>query len=119
MHDAGEFITFHKPLLRILVLSCTVFLTALGTACSKESASNQAPDKGSPTASSNQNNQNAQVAPYAQANLKGDIERIALALSMAHDSAKLNKWQEAAAQLRGAKNEIDSALGRKPRLQDE
>jgi hypothetical protein len=89
------------------------------TACTKETASNQASDKGSTSANSNQPAQSAEAAPYAQANIKGDIERISLAISVARDSARSNKWQEAASQLRGAKREVDAALGRKPRLQDE
>jgi len=116
MHKACVSLTFYKSF--IVGLSCILLLMVLVTACSKNSANNQASDKSS-QANSNQTDQNAQGPSYTQANIKGDIERISLAISMARDSAKLNKWQEAASQLRGAKGQIDTALSRKPRLQDE
>jgi hypothetical protein len=118
MHKACVSLTSYKSFVGILGLSCILLLMVLGTACSKNSANNQSPDTGS-QANSNQKDQNAQAQSYTQPNIKGDIERISLAISMARDSAKLNKWQEAASQLRGAKGEIDTALSRKPRLQDE
>lgn len=118
MHKACVSLTFYKSFIGIVGLSCILLLMVLATACSKHSANNQASDKSS-QANSNQTDQNAQGPPYTQANIKGDIERISLAISMARDSAKLNKWQEAASQLRGAKGQIDTALSRKPRLQDE
>lgn len=118
MHKACVSLTSYKSFVGILGLSCILLLMVLATACSKNSANNQSPDTGS-QANSNQKDQNAQGQPYTQPNIKGDIERISLAISMARDSAKLNKWQEAASQLRGAKGEIDTALSRKPRLQDE
>jgi hypothetical protein len=56
---------------------------------------------------------------HLQQNLRGDIERISLAISMARDASKLNKREEAVSLLQGAKKDVDVALGRKPRLSDE
>jgi len=100
-----------------MVFSCTLVILAIG--CSKQPASNQASEKVTPSANANQNEQPSGTPVFAQSNIKGDIERISLAISMAKDSAKLNKWQDAASRLRGARSEIDTALGRKPRLQEE
>jgi hypothetical protein len=121
MHKACVSLTFYKSFVGLVGLSCILLVMVLATACSKNSANNQASDKNSQANSNqtDQNAQNAQGAPFTQANIKGDIERISLAISMARDSAKLNKWQEAASQLRGAKGQIDTALSRKPRLQEE
>jgi len=110
--------TLYKSLRRILGFS-TLVLVILAIGCSKQPASNQAIENVAPSANANQNEQPAGTPPFAQANIKGDIERISMAISMAKDSAKANKWQEAASRLRGAKSEIDTALGRKPRLQEE
>jgi hypothetical protein len=118
MHKACVSLTFYKSFVRTVGLSCILLLIVLATACSKDSANNQSSDKSS-QANSNQKDQNAQGPSYTQPNVRGDIDRISLAISMARDSAKLNKWQEAASQLRGAKSEIDTALSRKPRLQAE
>lgn len=109
--------TIHRSLRQIMVFSCTLVILAIG--CSKQPASNQASEKVTPSANANQNEQPSGTPVFAQSNIKGDIERISLAISMAKDSAKLNKWQEAASRLRGARSEIDTALGRKPRLQEE
>jgi len=109
-----------KQIHNSLLLTCILFLIFLAIGCSKQPASNQASETvATPTANSNQSDRAAGTATFAQPNLKGDIERISLAISMAKDSAHLNKWQEAASRLRGAKSEIDVALGRKPRLQEE
>jgi len=119
MHNAFGFKTRQKSFQRILGLTCILFLIVFKTGCAKQSASNQAPQSASTSANANQGEQSAAKPIYAQENLKGDIERISLALSMARDSATQNKWQEAASTLRGAKSQIDTALSRKPRLQEE
>jgi len=118
MHTEVGLKTLHKFLRQILGFS-TLVLVILAIGCSKQPASNQATESVSPAANANHNEPAAATPPFAQANIKGDIERISMAISMAKDSAKANKWQEAASRLRGAKSEIDTALGRKPRLQEE
>jgi len=118
MRNAFGFETSRKLLPGLLLFTFALFLTISASGCSKKPASNQASDTTSPSANTNQNDQSA-LAPFAQANLKGDIERILLAISMARDSAKQDKWQEAATALRAAKTSVDIALTRKPRLQDE
>lgn len=93
--------------------SLVLVVALLATGCAKGPAGDQ------PTVK-NAGNANQQAVPlYLQPTLKGDIDRISLAISMARDSAKLSKWQEAASQLRGAKKEIDTALSRKPHLSEE
>jgi hypothetical protein len=68
-----------------------------------------------------QANQPAQspTSLLVQPTLKGDIERISLFISTAKEDARNNKWQEAVAQLQGAKTEVDSALTGKLRLREE
>ena len=121
MRNAFGFETSRKLLHGLLLPIFALILTIFAPGCSKKTASNQASDTNSPSSASATTNQNDQsaLAPYAQSNLKGDIERILLAVSMARDSAKQNKWQEAATALRAAKSSVDTALTRKPRLQDE
>ena len=54
-----------------------------------------------------------------QPTLVGDIERTSIAIAMARESVKQNKWQEAVGSLQSAKIQIESALKRKPRLGDD
>lgn len=63
--------------------------------------------------------QSGPTALLVQPTLKGDIERISLGISMARESLKNNKFQEAVGQLQGANKEVDVALGRKLRLREE
>lgn len=94
-------------------------LALFSAGCSKRPAANEHADKNTNAGNANQHDQSAAAMPYKQPTLRGDIERISLAISMAHDAAKLNKPQQAVSLLQGAKKEVDSALSRKPRLSDE
>lgn len=67
----------------------------------------------------NRSTQAAATAPLLQQTLRGDIERVILNISTARESFKNNKSHEAEGQLQGAKQEIDAALGRNPRLREE
>ena len=58
-------------------------------------------------------------APQLQPTLKGDVERASLAISRARDAAKLDKWQEASAQLQAANKEVKAALARNPRFRED
>ena len=100
----------------LLVLATAVFAASCGKGSSVDEHTAKNANAGNANA-----NQQTQIpaAPLAQPTLKGDIERIGLAISMAHDAAKLNKPQEAVSLLQSAKKEVDVALGRKPRLSDE
>ena len=98
-----------------------VFLFALALAlfaagCPKQPAVDEHTARNTNAANANQPDL---AAPHLQPTLKGDIERISLAISMARDAAKQNKWQDAVSLLQGAKKEVDTALSRKPRLSDE
>jgi hypothetical protein len=119
MHNVFGFKMIHTSFPRILGFTCILLLIVIKTGCTKQPASNQANEAASPSANANQGAQSSTAPLYAQENLKGDIERISLAISMAKESATQNKWQEAASRLRGVKSLIDTALSRKPRLQDE
>ena len=99
----------------ILVLA----VSFLAASCAKGPAVNEHTAKDANPGNANQQDQPAAAPPHLQPTLKGDIERISLAISMARDALKLNKAQEAVALLQGAKKDVDSALSRKPRLSDE
>lgn len=103
------------------------FLFILGLAlfsqgCSKAlPAANERAGKNANAGNANQQDQSAAAAatPYMQPTLRGDIERTSLAISMARDALKLNKWDDAVSQLKGARKEVDAALSRQPRLREE
>lgn len=95
-------------------------LALFATGCSKTPAVNENTDKNANSGKASQPEQsNAALPPHLQPTLGGDIERVSLAISMARDAAKANKWQDAVSLLQGAKKDVDVALGRKPRLIDE
>lgn len=97
-----------------MTLSLALTAALLTGACTKGA-------KTEDNTNSSQANRLAQspTAILVQPTLKGDIERVSLFISTAREDAKNNKWQEAVAQLQGAKTEVDSALGRKMRLREE
>lgn len=101
---------WHPEFLLVLIL------VLFATSCAKQPAADEHTTENKTAGNANQA---PSSAPYKQATLKGDIERISLAISMARDASNQNKSQEAVSLLQGAKKEIDAALGRKPRLSDE
>jgi len=108
-----------KVLRFVLGFGLVMAATLAATGCAKEPAADQRVDKPANAANANNSDQPGAISPHIQPTLKGDIERIALAISMARDAAKQNKAAEAVSQLQFAKKEIDSALSRKPRLSDD
>jgi len=94
-------------------------LTLFPAGCSKDPAANERADKNANAGNANQQDQSATAAPYMQPTLRGDIERTSLAISMARDAVKQNKWQDAVSQLQGARKEVEAALSRQPRLREE
>jgi hypothetical protein len=94
-----------------LALTATLFTGA----CTKGSKTEDATS----ASQANRSGQSAAAAPHLQPTLKGDIERISLYISMAREAFKNSKLQEVVDQLRGANKEVDSALGRQPRLREE
>jgi hypothetical protein len=99
----------------LFVLTLALFATcrAKGPAVGEHTANN------TNAGNANQQDQSAAATLHLQPTLRGDIERISLAISMARDAAKQNKAQEAISLLQGAKKDVDVALSRKPRLSDE
>lgn len=94
-------------------------LVLLSQGCSKSPAANERSEKNTNTGNANQQDQAVTAQPLLQPNFTGDIERASLAISMARDAVKLNKWQEAASQLQGARKEVEAALTRQSHLRDE
>lgn len=94
-------------------------LALFSAGCSKEPAANEQADKNTNAGNANQRDQSAAATPYMQPTLRGDIERTSLAISMARDAVKLDKWQDAVSQLQGARKEVEAALSRQPRLREE
>jgi hypothetical protein len=96
----------------LLVLTPALLLES----CAKRAGVDQQADKNAGNA---QDNAALATPPYLQPTLKGDIERVSLAISMARDAVKLQKSQDAVSLLRGAEKNVDEALNRKPRLREE
>jgi hypothetical protein len=104
-----------------LVGGCLVLLSIVlfSAGCSKEPASNENAEKNANSANANQIEQARAAQPLIRPTITGDIERASLAISMARDAVKLDKWQEAISQLQGARKEVDVALTRQTNLRDE
>lgn len=98
-----------------ITLSFVLLATLFTGACTKGAKIEDNANGGQ----ANRAGQSASTTPLVQPTLKGDVERISLQISMAREAFKNNKSQEAVVQLEGASKEIDSALGRKPRLREE
>lgn len=97
-------------------------LALFATGCAKAPAVDEHTDKNANANAgrANQPPDQPTAAPlHLQPTIRGDIERISLAISMAHDAVKVNKWQDAVSLLKDAKKDVDTALGRKPGLSDE
>jgi len=85
----------------------------LFVACSKGS-----PPPAQSNSSSNANGNAAAQNPALLPTLRGDLERIGVALFAARDLVKNNRWEAASEQLQAAKGEVETALSRNPRLRD-
>lgn len=82
------------------------------------------PDDGGSSSQANKNAANTNAhdlsgTPLYAKTIRGDIERAGLAISMAHDLVKQEKWNDAVIQLRAAQTQIEDALGKKPRLKEQ
>ena len=100
-----------------LVLLLTLVLFSAG--CSKDPAVGDGAEKNANSANANQIEQARAAQPLLRPTITGDIERASLAISMARDAVKVDKWHEAISQLQGARKEIDVALTRPTNLRDE
>ena len=107
--------------LRLVVvpLAALAIISAIG--CAKPAA-----EEGAASAQSNRNaaQTNANVhdltpTPLYTSTLRGDVERAGLAITMAHDFVKQQKWPDAVAQLHAAQSHIEKALEKQPRLKDD
>ena len=90
-------------------------LALLLTACAKAPKT----DENAKAVQANRAAQAAMQAPHLQPTLSGDVERAALAISRARDAFKLNKWQDASAQLQVANKEVKVALTRNNRFRED
>jgi len=98
-----------------MTISLALTATLLTGACTKGAKVEDSTN----TSQANRPGQSAAASPLLQPTLKGDIERISLHISMARDAFKNGKFQEVVGLLQGTNNDVDSALGRKPRLREE
>ena len=103
------------------VSGCLVLLTLVlfSAGCSKDPAAGESAEKNANSANANQLEQARAAQPILRPTITGDIERASLAISMARDAVKLDKWHEAISQLQGARKEMDVALTRQSNLRDE
>jgi len=104
---------------RLLEFGFVFGVTLLAAGCAKGPAADQQGGKPANSANANASDPSTALAPVAQPTLKGEIDRIVLAITTARDAAKQNRASEAVSQLKFARKEVDSALTRKPRLSDE
>jgi hypothetical protein len=95
-----------KSILAVLILVASVVLAA--------SCANGAKEEGaSPTANANQQEVLAKT-PHLSTMVRGDIERIGMAVQSARESLQQSKWPEVVTQLQGAKREVTAALADTP-----
>lgn len=104
---------------KLVVVTLAAFTTISAIGCAKPPS-----EEGSPSDQSNRNAAQTRVedlsaTPLYSSTLRGDVERAGLAVTIAHDFVKQQKWPDAVAQLRAAQSHIEKALERKPPLRDE
>jgi hypothetical protein len=81
----------------------------IATSCAK------GPKEESSPALANANQQEVLVkAPHLSTLVRGDIERIGMAVQSARESLQQSKWSEVVSQLQGASREVTSALADTP-----
>jgi hypothetical protein len=92
----------------VLILNL-VALVVIATSCAKA-----AKEEGS-AATSNANQQEVLLkTPHLSSAVRGDIERIGMAVQTARDAAQQGRWPEVTTQLQGANREVTSALADTP-----
>jgi len=104
--------------LRILLV---LVLMSFATSCSKHSTSQNSNTAAGSANSANSNQADPAQAPlvHSQQNIQGNIARIQLAIQMARDAVKTNKWQDAVTFLQNGKTEVDAAIARNTRINDD
>ena len=100
----------------VLLIAALAIVSAGG--CAK------APDEEAASSQANKNTANANAndlssTPLYVKTIRGDVERAGLAISMAHDLVKAEKWDDAVNQLRTAQTQIEDALVKKPRVKEQ
>jgi len=93
-------------------------LLSFATSCSKHPASQ---NSNASASSANSNQADPAQAPlvHSQQTVLGNIARIQLAIQMARDSVKTNKWQDAVTYLQSGKTEVEAAIARNTRINDD
>ena len=108
--------------IRLVVVAVGALMTVLFGGCAKAPP---APESSTPIQSNRnagQTNSSATdlaATPLYAKTIRGDVERAGLAIMMAQDSVKQQRWDEAVTQLREAKTQVESALTKKPRVNEE
>jgi hypothetical protein len=95
---------------RLAVILSLIALVIISASCTK--------GPGEETTSSKLANANQQEvlakAPHLSTTVRGDIERIGLAVQGAREALQQNKWTEVVSQLQGANKEVTAALADTP-----
>ena len=95
---------------KIVVVFNLISLLVIATSCTRG-----AKEEGSSPASNNANQQEVLAkTPHLSTMVRGDIERIGMAVQSARELLQQNKWPETVSQLQGAKREVTAALADTP-----
>lgn len=94
---------------RIAVVLNLITLVAVASSCTKGPTE----EKSLPTANANQQEVLAKT-PHLSTAVRGDIERIGMAVQSARESLQQNRWPEVVSQLQGANREVTAALADTP-----
>jgi predicted XRE-type DNA-binding protein len=97
---------------RILVVLNLFALLVIATSCAK-GPKEEGGVGGSTIANANQQEVLAKT-PHLSSMVRGDIERIGMAVQSARDSLQQNKWVEVVSYLQGANREVTAALADTP-----
>lgn len=97
-----------------------VALLSFSTNCAKHPASQDSKtNTNASTANSNQADPAQAPLVHAQQTVQGNVARIQLAIQMARDAVKTNKWQDAATYLKNGRTEVEAAIARNTRINDD
>jgi hypothetical protein len=104
----GRLMVNFRRLAVVIILSTLVLISASCTKGPKETTGTDAS-----IANANQKEVLAR-APHLSTVVRGDIERIGLAVQSAREALQANRWPEVVSQLQGANKEVTAALADTP-----
>lgn len=100
----------------VLLFAALGIIAAIGCARPPDEEGSRPEQSNRNGAQTNANVQDLAGTALYSSTLRGDVERAGLAVMMAHDFAKQEKWYDAVAQLRAAQSQIEKALERESGL---